>query len=50
MAAPNDNQKETLNKQHETETLKGTIFSVSMVGGFIFLTYLLLYGIYMVRV
>jgi hypothetical protein len=37
------------NEENET-SLKGTIFSVGVVGAVIFITYLLVYGLYMDRV
>lgn len=34
----------------EEQTVKGTIFSVGIVGAVIFITYIVIYGLYMVRV
>ncbi|MBS4220460.1 cytochrome C oxidase subunit II [Bacillus sp. FJAT-49711] len=36
-------------KQENEETTKGTLFSVGIVGAVILVTYLVLYGLYMVR-
>ncbi|MCR2823503.1 cytochrome C oxidase subunit II [Lederbergia panacisoli] len=36
-------------KNESKENLKGTMFSVGIVGAVILLTYLVLYGLYMVR-
>jgi hypothetical protein len=43
------NLKEKLSKEHEAP-LKGTWFSVGVVGAVIFITYLIVFGLYMARV
>lgn len=47
MKLSNMNQDDNLSK--EQETYKGTLFSVSVVGAVIFITYLIIYGLYMAR-
>lgn len=49
METPKAKQDEKVLTENEG-SLKGTIFSVGVVGAVIFLTYLLLYGLYMARV
>ncbi|MFG6117686.1 hypothetical protein [Thalassobacillus sp. B23F22_16] len=44
------NVKKTEEVVEEHSSIKGTIFSVAVVGGVIFLTYLLIYGLYMARI
>ncbi|SEB10126.1 hypothetical protein SAMN05421743_11697 [Thalassobacillus cyri] len=43
------NVKQNEEVVEESSTIKGTIFSVAVVGGVIFVTYLLIYGLYMAR-
>lgn len=49
MAELNVKQNEEVEVVEESSTIKGTIFSVAVVGGVIFVTYLLIYGLYMAR-
>ncbi|MFG6116211.1 hypothetical protein ACGTN9_13600 [Halobacillus sp. MO56] len=44
------NVTETEEVVEEKSSIKGTIFSVTVVGVVIFLTYLLIYGLYMARI
>ncbi|WP_152526165.1 cytochrome c oxidase subunit 2A [Thalassobacillus devorans] len=48
MAESNVKQNEEV--VEESSTIKGTIFSVAVVGGVILVTYLLIYGLYMTRI
>jgi len=47
--AINENELNNATKEEQT-TEKGTIFSVTVVGVFIFLLYLVIFGIYMSRI
>lgn len=49
METPKVDQNQELKQENET-SVKGTMFSVGIVGAVIFLTYIILYGFYMVRV
>lgn len=49
MKATKVNHKEKLDKEHETP-LKGTWFSVGVVGAVILITYIVLFWLYMARV
>lgn len=46
MGAQNANNK----NKTETETSKGTMFSVGIVGAVILITYVIVYGLYLVRI
>ena len=46
MGAQNANNK----NKTETETTKGTMFSVGIVGAVILITYFIVYGLYLVRI
>lgn len=48
MGVPNANDKNKL--KQETETVKGTMFSVGIVGAVILVTYFIVYGLYIVRI
>lgn len=48
MDATKMKQHESANKENES-TLKGTFFSLGVVGLVIFVTYLVLYGLFMAR-
>ncbi|GGC78326.1 hypothetical protein GCM10007216_06080 [Thalassobacillus devorans] len=48
MAESNVKKSEEVAEEHSS--IKGTVFSVAVVGGVIFLTYLLVYGLYMARI
>ncbi|WP_154669846.1 cytochrome c oxidase subunit 2A [Bacillus niameyensis] len=50
MAASKVNRQENIDKESQSTTVKGTIFSVTVVGVVIFITYLIIYGLYMARV
>lgn len=50
MEGVNTKSTEAVPKSKETETVKGTIFSVGVVGAVILLTYVIVYGLYMMRV
>lgn len=43
-------QEENLNEEIESSSVKGTIFSVSIVGLVILITYFVLFGLFMDRV
>ncbi|MFO1443309.1 cytochrome c oxidase subunit II [Bacillus sp. Bva_UNVM-123] len=46
MGVPNPKDK----NKRDTESVKGTIFSVGVVGAVILITYFIMYGLYMVRI
>lgn len=48
MGSTKVNQTAKVKKEHDT--MKGTMFSVGVVGVVIFITYLFIYGLYMARV